>query len=118
MLDGAKGIRNMGHFLLIANKYCSFCEKFLKKDEIHSNCYKNYEGSSQGMESELALKAVKSVSEKFGLHLTEFVSDGDSSSFKKVRENVEWFVRKLNCINHLLKNSKLRLIELTNQNKL
>ena len=102
--------------LQIANKFCSFCESKLTQNKPHENCHKNFNGSSTAMEPELALRAVKYVEEIHNLHLTEFIGDGDSSSFKHVRENVDWFMKKLNCINHLLRNSKRKLIELSCSN--
>jgi len=59
------------------------------QNKNHENCFKNYSGSSSGMEAFLALNGVKNILNKYNMHVSEFIADGDSSSFKNISENVD-----------------------------
>ena len=42
-------------------------------DLEHKNCYKNYEGTSTGMESELAVRGVREISEEYDADCDEIL---------------------------------------------
>lgn len=67
-------------------------------------CDKNYDGTSGGMESEMA-KRMWLRSESLGFRYTELIADGDSKTFKDLQDlNVygkETLITKTECINHV-----------------
>ena len=64
----------------------------------------NYSGTSQGMESSAALEIWARSVTKHSLTYTTYVGDGDSSSFKRLRESDPYKglenLRKEECIRH------------------
>ena len=97
---------------------CSKCLKWTeerKKDDPdeygeywkkHSGeCPANYSGTSQGMESSAALEIWARSVTKHYLAYTTYVGDGDSSSFKRLRESDPYKglenLRKEECIGHV-----------------
>jgi len=94
----------------IANKFCYICN--MKGNVGNHRCFKNYVGTSQGMESEMAIRGVQYLAEQFDLHCDCAILDGDSNTFKKLRDNFDWTIIKKECLNHLMKNYKGRLLEL------
>ena len=85
-------------------------EKYKQWQEKHSEvCEINYKGSSSGMEGDGALKIFKrSISER-NLKYTTFVGDGDSDTYKIVRNGIaeiygdRYKVIKEECIGHIQK---------------
>ena len=78
----------------------------------------NYEGNSDGMESELALRSLNKLSDEYDLHGIKFIADGDSTLFSKLWDNLDWSIVKVECLNHLIKNYKGNLIEARDSCKL
>lgn len=94
----------------IRNKYCSYCTYAEAKDLTpipdHA-CYKNWKGTSTGMESDIICEGFKRSKEMFGLIYLKLVGDGDSSVHKKLIESRPYghtLVQKVECRNHLLRN--------------
>ena len=104
----------------VLSLHCHECRKHQHDDkssqayrqweEKHSNiCQINYEGSSGGMEGDGALKIFeRSISER-NLKYTTFVGDGDSDTYKVVRDGIakiyggRYKVIKEECIGHIQK---------------
>ena len=63
----------------VRNKYCSVCavaENQGKPPQDH-DCYKNWDGPSSSMETDITLEGFKISESKYGLRYTKF--DGDTS---------------------------------------
>jgi hypothetical protein len=63
-------------FLGIRNKYCAMCSKNQEKSHL---CFKNWDGSSSAMESDIILEGYKLSMEMHGVTYAFLVGDGDSS---------------------------------------
>ncbi|CAG5051163.1 unnamed protein product [Parnassius apollo] len=88
-LSGAAAIigKRFGEVLFIGvkNKYCCICARAESKgirpgDHV---CYKNYSGSSTGMESKILLEGFKQSISMHNLTYERMVADGDSCTYKK-----------------------------------
>ncbi|CAG4954889.1 unnamed protein product [Colias eurytheme] len=79
-------------------------------------CYKNYEGSSSGMESAIICEGFKASMDMYGLIYGRLIADGDSSTYSKILAADPYpgltVVGKKECRNHLLRNmcNKLRAL--------
>ena len=99
----------------VANKFCLIYSKEVEgQDKTEHKCYMNYEGSSSGMEAELALISLKNLSDNYNIQGNKLIADGDSSLFKKLIDNLGWAIIKYECINHLIRNYKGNLIDIVN----
>ena len=68
-------------YMGVRNKYCSTCahaDKENKAPQKH-DCYKNWDGPSASMETDIILQGFKEAENKYGLQYTTFIGDGDSS---------------------------------------
>lgn len=76
-------------FLGVKNKYCSICAQAEKKnqDPKEHKCYKNYNGSSTAMESEILHEGFKCSIKMHNLIYKRMVSDGDSSTYSKLLQS-------------------------------
>lgn len=91
-------------------KYCHICklgEGKIDPPRKH-NCRKNYNGSSCGMETEIIVEGFKYCNEK-GARFYRFVGDGDSSTYKALRDlqiykDPHITIEKFECVNHLFRN--------------
>ncbi|XP_072375407.1 uncharacterized protein [Diabrotica undecimpunctata] len=95
-------------YLGVRNKYCSFCARYESKNEpvpLHT-CYKNWQGSSTAMETSIIVEGFKQSQILHGLKFLQFIADGDSSVYAKIREEVAYgqYVTKIECRNHAIKN--------------
>jgi hypothetical protein len=106
----------------VKNKYCYFCEKH-KRDELipEHNCHKNWYGTSTAMESQIILEGFNKSLEMHGVKFSKIIGDGDSSVYKKIKENKPYgpsfFIEKIECRNHLLRNYCGKLHELSRRSK-
>lgn len=116
----------------VLSKFCHNCaqtEKSLGKEspefmswyEGHVPfCQKNYEGTSGGMEVEIALKLWRR-SESLGFRYLEVVGDGDTKTFQELQaSNVyggENPLKKIECINHVGKRMGTALRKLVETEK-
>lgn len=134
-LDGSWGQRSNGHryssasgcaamvgtrskkvvYIATRNKRCSACNrntsrlKSNKKINKHK-CYKNYSGSSGGMESDVIIEGFQKLYEK-GIKFTTVITDGDSTTVSKLKNNCAYGheIKQQLCCNHTLKNARKKL---------
>jgi len=89
------------------NKYCCICAAAKKKgiEVPNHKCYKNYEGTSTGMEQEMIVEAFCTSVELYDLKYLYYVGDGDSSVFARIREKCPYGrqVKKKSCRNHCIR---------------
>lgn len=122
-LSGAAAIigRRFGKVLFISvkNKYCCICARAEKRKETVKDhkCYKNYSGSSTGMEANIISEGFKRSIEMHQVIYSRFIADGDSSTYSKILETRPYpdvTVEKINCKNHILRNfcNKLQQLKL------
>lgn len=95
-------------FVAVRNKFCCICAKAEKKD-IEPNehvCYKNWNESAPSMESDMVVEGFSLSEEMHQLRYLQFIADGDSSVFYKIKQKVTYGndVKKIECTNHALKN--------------
>lgn len=107
----------------VRNKYCHTCKIAESKNTpVKSHvCNKNYSGPSSKMEPDIILEGFKKC-EELGARFYKFIADGDSSTYKSIRDmriyqNPDLFVEKLECINHLYRNFRSRFDALSNITK-
>ena len=92
----------------VRNKYCSVCavaENQGKQPQEH-DCYKNWDGPSSSMETDIVLEGFKIAESKYGLRYTKFVRDGNSSVHPTLITEVPGWghaIRKVECANHAMK---------------
>lgn len=91
----------------IRNKYCYICQRAESvgcKPKEHE-CFKNWDLSSQAMESDIILEGFLKANE-YGVRYMTLIADGDSSTYVKIQEEVPvWgaHVNKGECANHVCK---------------
>ena len=113
----------------ILTSYCKGCAQWSKEQESTSqyrkwkkthNCHLNHTGSAGSMEPEGAIRIFsRSVAER-GLRYTEYLGDGDSASYSKVKESMPYgdvIVSKSEFIGHIQKRVGARLRRLCQQYK-
>ncbi|XP_065574204.1 uncharacterized protein LOC136036116 [Artemia franciscana] len=105
----------------IKNKYCYICfssanAKVIPKDHF---CFLNYNGNSRSMETDILVEGFRSSEEMHGLQFLEFIGDGDSSVFYKLKQSVSYGsnIRKHECANHVTKNYTAHLYNLCKNKK-
>lgn len=88
-------------------KYCRICAidegKDTKREHI---CYKNWDGSSRAMESDIILEGFREAEGKYGIRYLELVGDGDSSVLPTlISQGPSWCrnIKKIECANHCCK---------------
>lgn len=109
-------------YMGVKNKFCMTCTRASNRSvspPIHK-CYKNYVGSSSGMESEIIVEGFKSSLDTQGIIYSKLIADGDCSTYKKILEARPYpniTVEKIECRNHLLRNyiTKINLLSLDTQ---
>lgn len=98
------------------NKRCSICNRQhrnganVKKDH---KCYRNYSGSSGGMEPEIIIEGFQKLLES-NLWLTMITTDGDSTTVSKVKNPITYgpSIEHQLCCNHISKNCGKKLREI------
>ena len=109
----------------ILSNYCKGCSQWKQwKKSQHSspeykiwlkshNCSLNHDGSAGAMEAAGAVKIFSRSQAKYRLRYMEYLRDGDSSSFLKVKESkpygTEDLITKSECIGHIQKRVGTRL---------
>lgn len=94
-------------FLGIRNKFCVICQG-IKKGKIAEKkhtCYKNWEGSSTGMESDVIVEGLNYLNEVNNVKCSRIVGDGDSNTMTKIKQKVPYgrSVLKIECVNHAVR---------------
>lgn len=121
-LSGAAAIigRRFGQvlYMCVKNKYCCICARAQNKKETPREhvCYKNFDGASTAMESQIISEGFKQSIEMHGLIYARLIADGDSSTYAKIinaRPYPGITVSKIYCRNHLLRNYCNKLHQLT-----
>lgn len=101
-------------FFGVRNKYCHTCKiaqsKFTPVKEL--DCNINYKGPSSGMEADIILEGFQKC-EQFGARFHKLIADGDSSTYKLLRDiriykNPDLVIEKLECVNHLCRNFRTK----------
>lgn len=107
----------------VKNKYCHTCTlsyaNYCPPNEHECNI--SYVGPSSGMETEIIVDGFKAC-ELLGARFNKIISDGDSSTFKEIREsliyrNPDIIVEKFECVNHLYKNARKKIDALSSNTK-
>ena len=91
-----------------SDKYCSVCAHSLKHntEPQKHDCYKNWDGPSSSMETDILVQGFKEAETKYGLRYTTFTGDGDSSVHTNLVTQVPGWghvIRKVECANHAVK---------------
>ena len=109
---------------------CSLAEARLGKDsaaylqwrEEHTDCNRNFDGSSKAMEAEAAKRIWLRSVPKHKIRFTKFLSDGDASTFsvlKKLNSYGDNFpIEKMDCVNHADKRLGTALRKAAQEHKL
>jgi hypothetical protein len=109
-------------FIGVRNKYCTVCERIStqnseKTDNDHV-CFKNYNGPSTAMETDVILDGFRKSVEMHGLIYGKLIGDVDSSVYKKLLQfapyGPQFHIEKIECKNHVLRNYITKLTELKN----
>ena len=105
----------------VRNKYCATCAKTDKKREESSqhNCFKNWDGASSSMETDIIVEGFKMAEERHGVRYIRFVGDGDSSVCPSLVAGVPiwgYAIQKIECANHATKCYRTALEKLTQDN--
>ena len=101
-------------FLGVRNKYCSTCSiaKTSGKEIPTHVCFRNWNGSSPAMETDIVVEGFRQAESTHGERYMRLVGDGDSSVLTSIHQRVPvWgrFVRKIECVNHAIKNYRGKL---------
>ena len=95
-------------YIGIRDKYCGVCtqaERANKEPQAHE-CYKNWDGPSSSMETDILVEGFKRAETQHGLRYTTFIGDGDSSVYPTLLSQVPVWghaIRKIECANHAIK---------------
>lgn len=86
----------------------------------HDCCYKNWDGPSSSMETDMLVEAFQRSQELHGLEYHTVVGDGDSSVFYNLKTRVSYgrSVKKVECANHAIKNYTKRLYVLRKESSI
>lgn len=93
-------------YIGVCNKYCYICATTKPNEATRKHqCYKNYTGSSTGMEATIIVQGFRRSETMHGLQYTSVVGDGDSSVYNRIRTSVPYGknVSKLECANHMVR---------------
>lgn len=107
----------------IRNKYCSICAKAeaTSKEPLVHKCFKNWEGTSTAMESDILLEGFKQSVDMYNLIYHKLIGDGDSSITKKLNTAKPYgpncLVKKIECKNHILRNYLNKISDITVKRK-
>lgn len=84
-------------------------------------CFKNWTGSSSGMEADIIVEGFSKSIDMYGLKYARFIGDGDSNVYKKILDSSPYLnltVEKFECKNHLLRNMCNKVKEIAGNSKL
>lgn len=108
----------------IRNKYCSICVKVQKDSQtptISHRCFKNWDGTSTGMESDIVLEGFNQSIAMHNLIYHKLIGDGDSSVTKKLSMSKPYGqnfqIKKIECKNHILRNYMNRINDMAGKRK-
>jgi len=100
-------------FMGTRTKSCETCTKNKTREKrIKHECFKNWSGSSCGMETDIISEGFKASIESYGLVYAKFIGDGDSSVFSSIIDVYDTIkVEKIECINHIVRNFNTKLYD-------
>lgn len=108
----------------VRNKYCSVCQKseINKKDCPPHQCFKNWNGTSTAMEADIIVQGFRQSVSVHNLIYDKLIGDGDSSVMKKLTlakpyANYNVYVKKIECMNHILRNYCNRIVDVSSRRK-
>lgn len=110
-------------FLGIRNKYCSVCVKAeaTSSEPPTHKCYKNWEGTSTAMESDIILEGFRQSINMHNIIYHKLIGDGDSSVTKKLSISQPYgpkcLIKKIECKNHILRNYLSKLNDIAAKRK-
>ncbi|XP_045207235.2 uncharacterized protein LOC123559453 [Mercenaria mercenaria] len=89
----------------VAKKSCRICKSSEKKGKLPTkhSCRRNYNGSSKGMESFLAVRGIKHLKNQ-GLKVKTVVMDDDSTTYSRIKKAFTDDLEKCSDKNHVAKN--------------
>lgn len=96
-------------------KHCYACCEGNTNGEHKTNCQKNYEGTSGGMEAAAAVNIFSRSQQERDVRYTQFLGDGDSKAYKCVIESKPYGdvkIKKVECVGHVQKRMGTRLRKL------
>ncbi|KAK9685426.1 hypothetical protein QE152_g38052 [Popillia japonica] len=109
-------------FLSVRNKYCSICARATNQQlQVREHlCWKNWNGSSAGMEADILVEGFNKSIEMHNLKHATFVGDGDSNVYCKLKERVTYGleINKIEYSNHVIENYGKFLFELKKDNSI
>ena len=59
----------------VRNKQCAVCDQFPKSDPPEHTCYRNWNGSSSAMETDIIIEGFKEYIQQHGIKYTKFIGD-------------------------------------------
>ncbi|OXA62698.1 hypothetical protein Fcan01_00749 [Folsomia candida] len=107
-------------FVGVRNKVCFICKTQPEKEH---ECFKNWDGSSSAMETNIIMEGFKRSIEMHGIRYRRFVGDGDSSVYQGIKDtylNKDYFtcVQKIQCYLHGIRAmNKNLLLAIKNSNR-
>ncbi|CAI6371889.1 unnamed protein product [Macrosiphum euphorbiae] len=110
-------------FFGVRNKFCCVCFSAKKHDKGPGphHFFLNWNGPSTAMEADIIVDRFKHSLEMHNLIYSQLIGDGDSSVMKRLRiakpYGPNFIIKKVECINHLLRNYINRLRDLTSKRK-
>ena len=92
-------------FMGIRNKYCSVCALATNGKPPEHTCFKNWDGSSSAMETDIIVEGFKMCVQQHGVKYSKFIGDGDSSVRHALVSSIPWgfAIEKIECANHAVK---------------
>lgn len=105
----------------VRNKFCYVCTRAEGRHEQPKKheCFKNWNESSQSMESDIIVEGFLHAEKQHGLRYIKMVGDGDSAVYANIQEQVPVWgrsVKKIECANHTCKCLRSRLEQLVIDN--
>jgi len=103
----------------VRNKYCSICDKAKLNGNTASAhvCFKNWDGTSTAMEADIIVEGFRQSIPMHNIIYNKLIGDGDSSVTKKLflakPYGRDIFVKKIECMNHILRNYLNRIVDLS-----
>lgn len=93
-------------FIGIRNKFCVIC-KNLEENQTNKQhlCFKNWDGSSTAMESDIIVEGMRYLEEMHGVRCTRLIGDGDSNTMALIQKKIPYGknVLKVECANHAVR---------------
>lgn len=106
----------------VRNKHCVVCNSAQRQNRCPPNhdCFKNWNNSSQSMESDIILNGFLEAENEHGVRYMRVIADGDSSMYQTLLEKVPVWgtaIQKLECANHACKCLRVSLEKLVQEKR-